>query len=252
MPRLILIPGLGANRLLFEPQRHHFDQDLFLPDWTPPIFTKVEGKKPVPEALADYARRLAERWKETVLAKPEVRRAYWLGGVSFGGMIALEAASYLVEEGLPPKGLFLIASTRSSAALPGGIRLGLKCLRLIGPKNAAKLRPWIRGRVIKREGLNELDERLFRRMAESVDIELVLWGAAAMLGWSCDESRAKALAAKGVRIHQVHGDNDWAIPFRPGRADKVIHGGRHLINITHAEEVNEYLTCRMKEDASED
>lgn len=252
MPRLILIPGLGANRLLFEPQRHHFDQDLFLPDWIPPLFIKIEGRKPVPEALTDYARRLAERWKETVLAKPEVRRAYWLGGVSFGGMIALEAASYLVEEGLPPKGLFLIASARSSGAMPGGIRLGLKFLQMLGPKNAAKLRPWIRGRVIKREGLNELDERLFHRMADSVDIELVLWGASAVLGWSGDESSAKELAAKGVRIHQIHGDKDWAIPFRSGHADKVIQGGKHLINMSHAQAVNEYIEARMKSDESDD
>ncbi len=251
MPRLILIPGLGANRLLFEPQRHHFDQDLFLPDWIAPIFTKVEGKKPVPESLQDYSHRLAERWKETVLAKPEVRAAYWLGGVSFGGMIALEAASYLADEGLPPRGVFLIASARTSDAMPRGLRLGLKFARMIGEKGMARLRPWIAGRVVKREGLNELDERMFRRMAESVDLSLVLWGMSAMSGWSCDEASWKATEAKGVRVHQIHGDKDWAIPLRRGHADKVIEGGRHLVNITHAEAVNEYVESRMRSDEAE-
>lgn len=125
MPRLILIPGLGVSRLLFEPQRHHFDQELFLPDWIAPMYTRVAGKKPVPETLSDYSRRLAERWKETVLAKPEVRARYWLGGVSIGGMIALEAARYLADEGLPPKGVFHIP--RDPAALPraaGSSRFG--------------------------------------------------------------------------------------------------------------------------------
>ncbi|MBL8747450.1 MAG: alpha/beta hydrolase [Phycisphaerae bacterium] len=250
MPRLILIPGLGTNRLLFEPQRHFFDQELFLPDWIAPMQTRVEGKRAVPETLRDYSRRLSERWKETVLARADIRSGFWLGGVSFGGMIALEAAVYLAEEGLPPRGVFLIASARTSDSIPVGLRLGFRFGRLIGEKGLRRLRPWMVERVSRREGLSELDARLFRRMAEGVEPALVLWGMGAMDGWTFAEASWKSLASRGVRLHQIHGDRDWAFPVRRGHADRVVPNGRHLINMTHAEVVNEYIEACMRRDAA--
>lgn len=247
--RLILIPGLGTNRLLFEPQRHHFDQALFLPDWIPPLQTRIAGRKPIPESIADYARRLAERWKETVLAKLETRRSYWLGGVSFGGMVALECARYLAEEKLPPKGVFLIASARSSDAVPAVLRLKLSLLDLIGPKFLPKLLPKLVVRTARREHLSELDSRLLSRIVAGANIEHLLWSARAIRAWRFKEADWKDLVRRGVRIHQIHGDGDWAIPLRKGDADTVIRGGKHLINMTHADQVNGYIASKMTDDA---
>lgn len=248
MPRLILIPGLGASRLLFEPQRHHFDQDLFLPDWFPPMFTNIAGKRPVPETIRDYAHRWAERWKDTVLSNPQTRAQYWLGGVSLGGIIALEAAIYLTQEGLPPKGLFLIASARSSDALPRRMRPALLLARILGAKIISKWAATFAKRVAAREGLSELDARLLTRMAESINYDVLLWAAAALPTWTFPDSDWKSLTAAGVRIHQIHGDRDWAFPPKQAHPDQVIRGGRHLINMTHAEEVNVYLESKMNAD----
>lgn len=252
MARLILIPGLGANRLLFEAQRHYFDQSLFLPDWPAPLWTQVEGKKPVPETLRDYGRRWADRWLQTVLSKPEARRAYWVGGVSFGGQIALEAAQRLLEEGCPPKGVFLIASTRTARAVPGIFRVQSLVIGALGDELVKKMLGAVAGRFLKREGLSELDARLLTRITDAVDVKHLKWGKGAICGWKYEDKDWRALAQAGVRIHQIHGEKDWVIPMFKGHPDKVIPGGKHLINMTHADAVNEYIESRMKSDLSSD
>lgn len=244
MPRLMLIPGLGANRLLFEAQRHHFDQDLFLPDWIAPMSVMVNGKAK-PEPLREYAHRWAERWKETVLSKPETRAAYWIGGVSFGGQIALEAAGYLADEGMPPKGVFLISANRTSDSIGFMFRAKAAAGSILGAKTVAALLHRVADQFVKKEGLSALDARLLKRIAEGANIEHLLWGAKAAATWTYTEKDVQALVSKGVRIHQIHGEKDWVIPLRRGHPDRVIAGGGHLINITHADEVNAYLEDKM-------
>lgn len=252
MAKLILIPGLGANRLLFEPQRHALDQTLFFPDWQQPIFTQVEGKKPVPETLRDYARRWADRWVQTILSKPEVRNQFWLGGVSFGGMIALEAAARLVEEKCPPRGVFLIASCRSAAAISMGFKMQQRLGALIPTAKLPSAIRFITRHIAKKEGLSDLDAHLLKKISAEADINMLRWGGRACIEWKHTEADAKSLERAGVSIHQIHGDADWVIAMTRGHPDKVIRGGRHLINITHADEVNQYIISRMKSDLAGD
>jgi pimeloyl-ACP methyl ester carboxylesterase len=42
-------------------------------------------------------------------------------------------------------------------------------------------------------------------------------------------------------IHHVHGDRDRLIPIRRVRADRVITGAGHLLNVTHADSVNKFI-----------
>lgn len=86
---------MGADGRLFEPQRSAFP-NLVVPQWIEPL---------TGESMASYASRLAD----TI----EVRRPFFLGGVSFGGMVAFEMA-----EQLEPEAVFLIGSARSSAEVP--------------------------------------------------------------------------------------------------------------------------------------
>lgn len=252
MAKLILLSGLGANRLLLEPQRHYFDQQLFTPDWPAPIKTEVEGGKPVPESLRDYGRRWADRWMQTVLAKPEARKEFWIGGVAFGGQVALEAAGRLLEEGCGPKGVFLIASCRTSTSVPWQAKLQATVLGMLGDKSVAGLFKKVCDHIVKKEGLSELDERLLRRITESADPSHLRWGKQAIARWRYGDEDWRGLKAAGVAIHQIHGDGDWVIPLHKGHPDKVIHGGKHLINITHKDEVNQYIESRMKSDVAED
>ncbi|MFZ1934503.1 MAG: thioesterase domain-containing protein, partial [Thermoguttaceae bacterium] len=77
--QLILLPGLGADHRLLEPQRAAFPQ-LIVPPWIPP-------RKH--ESLPQYAERMAQ----TVAPPHDVPLV--LGGVSFGGMLAYEMARWL-------------------------------------------------------------------------------------------------------------------------------------------------------------
>lgn len=239
--RLILIPGLGANRLLFEAQRRRFDTALFVPDWIEPLATSVEGGKKVPETLADYARRWSDRWAQTVLKDPAVRGDYAVGGVALGGQIALEAARHLTEEGLPPRGVFLIASGRTSGALTLAAGLGLRAGLALPDAWITKLLPRAAGWVSKREGLSELDARLLGKIAQAARVEFVRWAARAARGWRASPEDASRLVVRGVPIHQIHGDRDWVTPLRRGAGVRVVAGGRHLINITHADAVNDWI-----------
>jgi pimeloyl-ACP methyl ester carboxylesterase len=69
-PRLLLLPGLGADAQLFEPQRKVFPELEVVP-WLEP-----RSK----ESLEDFGRRMAE--------SADLDGEVVLGGVSFGGMVA--------------------------------------------------------------------------------------------------------------------------------------------------------------------
>ena len=42
-------------------------------------------------------------------------------------------------------------------------------------------------------------------------------------------------------IHHIHGAKDKVIPVRKACPDRVVPGGGHLINLTHAPEVNRFI-----------
>jgi len=73
--RLVLLPGAGASGALFEPLRRSFER-LVVPPWLTPLRR---------ESLEDYGRRMA--------ATIPCEEPFYLGGVSFGGMVALEAGT---------------------------------------------------------------------------------------------------------------------------------------------------------------
>ena len=107
--QLILLPGLGADHRLLEPQRRAFPQ-LIVPPWIPPRKN---------ESLPDYAARMAE----TVTPSRDVPLV--LGGVSFGGMLAYEMARHL-----KPDAVVLIASCRNRRGLrSASIVPGVGCCR---------------------------------------------------------------------------------------------------------------------------
>src|SRR6185503_15333814 len=92
---LILLPGLGADQTLFEPQRGALPP-FEVPPWLSP--------QPA-ESLAAFGERMA-----AACGPPDPTV---IGGVSFGGMVAIEMARHL-----RPRAVVLIASCTTGAALP--------------------------------------------------------------------------------------------------------------------------------------
>ncbi|MBN1395941.1 MAG: alpha/beta hydrolase [Pirellulales bacterium] len=211
--QLVLLPGLGADWRLFEPQRRVFPQ-IIVPWWIPP------RRK---ESLPDYAARMSETITPT-RDSPLV-----LGGVSFGGMLAYEMARRL-----RPAVVVLIASCRARRGLRPIYRLGRGLLPLIPPIawSIPKLLAAPAMRLSSRipGGQGQLIVEMFKEM----DNRFMHWIVGALLDW-------RPTPLNGIPVRQIHGLCDLLIPARRVDADEYVPGGGHMINVTHAEKVNEFI-----------
>jgi pimeloyl-ACP methyl ester carboxylesterase len=193
---LILFPGLGADARLFHRQLS-LDAQIEVPPWIAPIET---------ESLAEYAARMAA----TIRTKPP----FYLGGCSFGGMIALEVARHIY-----PKAVILMASCRTHLSVNQAL-LGIAPLARLMPK-------WML-RLSSRSTPPSL------RHVVGAASKMLRWGPGAIAQWpgvtQCD-----------VPVFHIHGGCDRIIPARDVAADHVVRTAGHLINLTHAEEVNAFI-----------
>ena len=211
--QLILLPGLGTDSRLFELQRKEFPR-LIVPPWIPPRKN---------ESLPDYAARMA------ATIKPTRDVPLILGGVSFGGMLAYEMARHL-----KPDAVVLIASCRRRRGLRGWYRAGRWLLPLV------PIRAWSVVKLLAAPSL-----RLSCRMSSDrqstlvamfreMDSRFMHWTVRAILRW-------RPTPLEGVPVHQIHGRRDRVLPASRTGADTWIPDGGHLINVTHAEQVNAFI-----------
>ncbi|MFK7817564.1 MAG: thioesterase domain-containing protein [Planctomycetaceae bacterium] len=228
---VFLIPGLGADADLFYPQQEALGDKLT-------VVSDVEGDalwkaKPCMSAAADA---FAERILPLL---PEDGR-YVLGGMSFGGSLAMEIAGRLVENSdCPnPASLVLIASNRTSDT----VSLSFRINRVVGsslPSALVRRGLSLASRLFaKRESLGELDRERLGEMAGRADLQKLMWGAKAIAGWKFGDDDANRL---GIPIHQLHGRRDWVIPIADRHVTETLENGRHLITWTHRNEVNTWL-----------
>ena len=209
--RLVLFPGLGADRRLFEPQQAAF-ASLEVPDWIRPRRA---------ESLRGYAGRMAEGL--------DPRPPVYLGGASFGGMVALEVARVL-----GPKAVFLIGSCRSARAIPRRLRL-LQRLSRLSPVNPFSVGRWLLPLVARYFGVLRAEHRrLLAAMASDAPPRFLRWGCAAIMGWSCPCDLA-------APVFHIHGGADRIIPLRSVEADRVVGGAGHLLSLTHPDAVNSFI-----------
>ncbi len=198
------------------PQREAFPQ-LIVPPRIPPRRN---------ESLPDYAARMAET------ITPSRDRPLVLGGVSFGGMLAYEMARHL-----RPDVVVLIASCRKQESLSPVYRAGRRLVPWIPfwVWSVAKL-DLISGVVVRmRLGVAASQRDLAIRMFRDADSRYMHWTLQAILNWDPQP-------LLGVRVLQIHGGRDSLIPARRVEADQIIPDGGHMINVTHADQVNLFIT----------
>lgn len=216
-PPLIFFSGMGADERVFAPQHDAFPQ-LIVPRWIDPS----EG-----ETLPAYAARIARRI--------DPGRPFYIGGTSFGGMVAVEAAHHLPGV----LGCMLIGSVRSSKELPR---------RITGYRRAAQFAHLIPFRWLSRMAgsLGPLGERLCSRATQGMmqqvadsDPGFLCWACEAVLRW--DSSRNPTFP-----IHQIHGDRDPILPWHCTKPDVLVRGGGHVLTLSHPKEVNDFLRSRAR------
>jgi pimeloyl-ACP methyl ester carboxylesterase len=205
--RLVLLPGLGADATLLEPQRRQFPALEVLPwlDFRPG------------ESLDDFGRRMADA---STLDEGAV-----IGGVSFGGMVATVMARHV-----RPRALVLIASCTSGRAVRGYRRFLAPLLAALPwsrpvPRPLWPLVAWFFGARAPQHR-----EALYRLLAHA-PTPFVQWGLSAILRWA-------PASAPITRVRHIHGTSDRLLPIANVQPTEIVRGGGHFINVTHAEEVN--------------
>lgn len=200
---------------MYAPQRAMFPR-LEVPRWIQPLPR---------ESLADYARRMA--------SKIDTSEPFFLGGASFGGMVALEMARHV-----HPRAVFLIGSCRAPTGVPWSLRCLGRMARFVPGAMLGVLHA-LAARSASRFGelTTEQHDMLVTMMCDA-DPRFLQWGGGALARWA----GARAL---DMPVHQIHGSDDRIMPCRFSSADMVVTGAGHLLNVTHADVVNRFLAERM-------
>jgi pimeloyl-ACP methyl ester carboxylesterase len=214
---LLLFPGLGVDARVFGPQRG-LPVRLELAEWIEP-----ESQD---ETLAHYAQRMAE----AIGPRPGL----YVGGISLGAMVALEAARLL-----DARGVFLIGGCTSHRQISPLFRT------LLATSARMPLRA-IRPSLLLAPIALKLFEHLGREHVSLMTIMLrehsaaqTRWSCRAILQWEC------CAFPPEVPIHAIHGQDDEVIPPVNLKVECLVPSGRHLINLAHADEVNRFISERL-------
>jgi pimeloyl-ACP methyl ester carboxylesterase len=221
---LVLLPGLGADARLFEPQRSALPE-LICPDWLEPRER---------ETLAGYAGRMAE----VVRGLAPAGRGLILGGVSLGGMLAAEMALVL-----KPGAVVLIGSALSPEEISGRMRLAAQLSRWMPVPSGERAERMARVFLRQIGPLRRRDREFLETMIGAVPFSFLRWAAGAMAGW-------EGVPALACRVVRIHGSRDRVIPLRrcAERFERfVVEGAGHLPSVSHAEIVNRELSRLVAE-----
>lgn len=213
--RLILLPGMGVDSRLFDAQRAAFPS-LELPEWIP------HRKR---ESLRDYAARFS------ATLHPTDPRPLVIGGVSMGGMIALELSRHLTTAAA----VILIGSCTSGRAVAPLMRAMEHVSRPV-PSRLISAGKMLAAPFLGQCGVPRADRRQLGEMLSDIPVPFLRWSGRAIMEWPGIEHGTPP-------VHQIHGSYDRVIPTgRLSRApDSIIDGGAHVLNLSHPREVNQFI-----------
>lgn len=210
---IILLSGLGADDAMFAPQTWAFPE-LIVPAWFEPL---------PDESLDAYAARMIEKIGS-------IDAETWIGGASFGGILALHMA-----EQVQPKGVILLGSVRSPFQLPAYVRWA-RYIRWATPLIPVRLlqvtlMPLAMLLAGKRwPRLYGLAWQLSR-----ANPRVICWSIRRLLEW-------QRIPEPKCPVYHIHGARDMVLPARLTTPDHIVRGGGHIVSLTHPQAVNEYLT----------
>lgn len=213
---MIFFAGMGADRRLFAPQMRAFPQ-LVVPDWL----------EPVPhERLVDYAHRFAQRVDP---GGPCI-----VGGASFGGFVAIEAARHLQA-----RAVFLIGSVKSARELPPRIRLLARLSRIlpfipfewVAPVSAF-------AHAASGWALPQSARSVLRQLSDA-EGRFLRWASGATLRWTVSRHPLPC------PVYHIHGGRDHVLPARHTQPDVVVSDAGHVLSLTHGEQVNAFIADRL-------
>jgi pimeloyl-ACP methyl ester carboxylesterase len=203
---------------LFRPQRS-INAKIIVPPWLIPM----ENESP-----AHYA------WR--MIQGIEPRDSLFVGGMSFGGMLALEAAKYL-----NPRGVFMIASARDGRAHAPLFQLLGKTLPGMQLSTIEVLLKLLAPSLVRVVGRPNREQReLLLHLVRHAHLPLTRWGSRASMNYV-------STGKLNCPIWHIHGEIDHVVPIANVRreVDVVVPDAGHVVNVTHAKIVNRFIEDRI-------
>lgn len=199
------ISGLGADRRVFDPIKDRLNIEVI--DWIKPIQD---------ENIKSYAKRMAEFIDST---KP-----FYILGVSFGGLIAIEISKFL-----NPEKIILISSAQNHNELRW-------IYRLLGTLRIDKLIPeklYKPPRFLILQLLGAKNKNLAKRILADMDIYFTKWAIGTLIRWKSD--------TKFDNLIKIQGDRDLLMPYYKAPNSIIINGGKHFMIADRSEEIAEII-----------
>lgn len=209
--KIYLIPGLGADRRMYE--------------WQLKLFPEAEVIEHLPvikgETITDYAKRIGTRI--------ETFSPFILIGTSLGGIISMELSRFL-----QPEKIILLSSVKNRTELPLFIRSMkyLKLHRLVSGKAYKRFNTLMVKRLYNRK--NSEAAEIIKAMTTDAPAGFIEWAIDAVIKWN------PPVEYRNDIVH-IHGTKDQLFPFTKIKNAIAINNGSHVMNMTMSHEVNAAL-----------
>ncbi len=219
MGRLYLLPGLGANQKIFHYQKQWMNS-IVVPDWLEPLKD---------ESLSHYAL----RWSKSF----DFQSGDSIGGMSFGGQVALELARHL-----PFERVFLISANRRYQEISSLFKFQTRLLQNM-PESVVRLglKSIALPQLMDKENLKPQEVEWLEEMISNMDFSFFKWACLATSLWDYEYDPSEF----NMPIHQIRGELDSIIQHSKVDESYIISGAHHLINYTHAVELNQWLSQKI-------
>jgi pimeloyl-ACP methyl ester carboxylesterase len=207
--KVYFISGLAADSRVFIHIRLPHGFEMVHLNWIQPLKN---------ESLSNYALRLAD--------KIDTSEPFVVAGLSMGGMIATEIAKKY-----KPIACILLCSIPTHAHFPAPYKWAyfLRLHKLI-PVKALKLASTLKRGFTKD---NITDQQLLKQVIKDSDPAFIRWALHAILSWKNDIIPQP--------LWHIHGSKDGILPIRNTHPTHKVAGGNHLMIMSKAAELNEFL-----------
>lgn len=225
-----LFPGLACTERLFALQKNAWCDwvEVIVPPWIEP---RTE------ETLDGFARRWAEAVWEVYFASGQypLKGGCYVGGLSFGGMVAPIVGEFLADRGVKVKYAFRISTVRCGDEIPPRHRILWRLLNRFpgGGWYSAKMFCWLMLRLggrrlsfARREVYQQVLETPVSRCRQVVRM-LATWRS--------------PLREYPFLFFQIHGEKDSLLPLKYTFPDVVLKRAGHCLTLTRDKEVNQLI-----------
>jgi len=209
MPRVFLIPGLGADYRAYKDIDLQ-GYDVVLVSWPDPDWK---------DTLSSYAQKLIDHY--------QIAAGAIVIGNSLGGMLTMEIAKKVKLHKA-----ILISSIKTVDEAPKSFKWyrRIPLYKLVPAKmytSSGFLVRFVMGKISKK------NSALFIDMLRKTPPKFAKWAIGAILHWDNQTIPAN--------VYHIHGDKDRMFPYQRIKDATIIEGGTHIMIMTRAKEINQWL-----------